>query len=368
MAGSGPHIVAELVRGCPAAIDAIAQKSDASLRFLRASWFDARRTDTLLGRHGDGTPFAAMPVAPLRAPLPVGRTLASGYWPFRSPVIASGTPGSAIAALMAHPLTARALSPLWRLGPTYADDPAAGALLRGARKAGWTVLTRRLGQIYRLDLGALMADGDWPRKSTRRSLARHERRLGERGAPHCRTISGGAWHGDVFDELAGIERRSWVGRQGDISGAKFLTAAQRRPWRRAVADPELARRLSATILYAGDHPVAFSFDLQSGHIQYSIASSYDADFSACRPGKIVSYRQFREARRRDVAMVDLGLGDSGYKREMGARRGPDVHDYVVVRHRAVAALLRARWEGHVPSLSDDPAPVPPVASRLDADG
>ena len=48
-----------------------------------------------------------------------------------------------------------------------------------------------------------------------------------------------------------------------------------------------------------------------------------------------------------VEWVDLGSGDSGYKREMGAVPGPALIDLLIVRQREAALLLKQKW-GHEP--------------------
>ena len=335
----------------PVFIDEVAERADASRGFLRAAWYAAgRRRDgrTLVARGTDGAAVAALPLTPIKPFLPKGRAVAGSYWPFRAPVLAADACADAcadaVAAMVAHRAARRLLSPLWRMGPVYDDDPGAVMLLRALRDGGWTVLTRRLGTAWRFDLRAAAAAGAWPRKSTLKRLRSYQRQLGEQGEVRLRMLSGAQWDADMFDVLRGIESRSWVGTDTDGQGAKFLTDAQRAHWRDVVRDPWLAARLSVTVLHVGDRAIAFSFDLRSGPVQYSIASSYDRDYAAWRPGKIVTYHQFGEALEQGVETIDLGAGDGGYKREIGARPGPAIHDYLIVRHRPLAALLRRRWE------------------------
>ncbi|MCR5871343.1 GNAT family N-acetyltransferase [Sphingomonas sp. J344] len=147
----------------------------------------------------------------------------------------------------------------------------------------------------------------------------------------------------MLEELAAIEAASWVGRATDHTGAKFISDEKRAGWLAAVNDPVLAHALSATILRVGGAPVAFSFDLQCDTVQYGIASSYDERFAAFRPGKIVTAYQIDQARAAGVTTIDLGAGDSGYKREMGAEIGPEILDLLIVRSRSAASLLRLRW-------------------------
>lgn len=191
----------------------------------------------------------------------------------------------------------------------------------------------------------MAAAGNWPRKSTRRRIALFERKLSDQGEVAVRFVNGADWDERIFDELEAVERRSWVASRTDGGGAKFLNARHRQCWRRMVQDPELAERLSATILSVGGVPAAFSFDFRCGATEYGIAGSYDERFAAFSPGKIVTYRQLEGALARGIGLVDFGAGDSGYKRELGAVAGPEIVDYLFVRSRAAAALIRRKWEG-----------------------
>lgn len=340
-------IIVRIDDGAPSAIDALAPAVLGGHRFLRAIWYDAAQSDaslrTIVATRADGRPLAAIPTVEI-GPTVVGtRTVPGSYWPFRAIPIADDADPAELTALFADPQVKSALAPLWRLGPVYRDDPATLAVKRAAASAGWTVLTRPLGRTFLFDLAAMCDDKGWPRKSTRRRLANYERQLALSGEIRVRTVTGANWREDVFGALAAIERASWVGASTDGSGAKFLEAGQRTLWHQATRDPHIARALSATILYVGEVPAAFSFDLRAGDIQYSIASSFDARFAAYRPGKIVTYRQLERAAEAGVRIVDLGAGDSGYKREMGATPGAEIVDLLIVRSRTMARLLSLRW-------------------------
>ena len=353
----------DLYAGFPAAIDALADRAHPGHDFLRANWFAASATEggsTLVGRRLDGSPIAAIPVSPV-GPMMIGLGNVPGaYWPFRSAVVDAAASWSELAAMLAHAGTRSALSPMWRMGPVYADEPATVALVRAAKRARWTVLTRSIGRSFTLDL----TQPDWPRKSTLKRLGGYRRKLETMGAVRIETVRGPDWTTSVFRSLCAVEAASWVGTSTDGSGAKFLCDEQRASWQRVVADPVLADALSATILWLDDRPIAFSFDLTSGNRQYAIASSFDAEFGEHRVGKIVTYHQLADARAAGVAQVDFGTGDSGYKREIGAVPSSEIHDYLFVRNRSAAALLRLKWEGRARSDNDDDTPVEPWDDEL----
>lgn len=337
-----PAIAVGLHDGVPALLDDLAARTGPHHRFLRAAWYRMAAGEsaaTLAAIRDDGMPIAAIPTAPLGPALIGARSVPGSYWPFRSVPLDPDASDADLAAFFAHPKSISVLGPAWRIGPIYADDPATTRIKRAAAAAGWTVLTRKLGRTFLFDA----RHEAWPRRSTRRRLANYQRQLEQLGAVTIRHVSGADWNRLALDDLAAIESASWVGTGTDGTGAKFLTDAKRTGWMEAVADPVLAEALSATILSVGGKPAAFSFDLKSGTMQYGIASSYDAQFAAFRPGKIVTAYQLEQARKAGVETIDLGAGDSGYKREMGAVAGSEILDLLIVRNRPAASLLGLRW-------------------------
>lgn len=342
--GAG-DIAVQLVPGFPAEIDALADRVGGEHGFLRAAWYAGDGGEgacTLLATRADGSAIAAIPTMPVGPSLIGARTVPGCYWPFRSILIDPQATHAELVALFKHPAASDALLPMWRVGPLYRDDPATAVLKRAVSRAGWTVLTRESSKTWIFTLPQGDEEG-WPRRSTRRRLANYERQLAQQGELEIRHVTGSDWNADVLAAMGAIEAASWVGTRTDGSGAKFMTEAQCTRWGRVLADPVLADSLSATILTVGGEPAAFSFDLQSGTMQYAIASSYDPRFAAFRPGKIVTYHQLDRARVRGVETVDLGAGDSGYKQEMGAVQGSAMLDLLIVRSRSAARLLQFKW-------------------------
>lgn len=335
------------VAGYPAAIDEVAALAAPTHRFLRGAWFAAggdAGAVTLVGRRSDGQPFAAIPTLPVGPALAAARTVPGSYWPFRGVPLAADTSEAELVALLSDREARAALGRVWRLGPVYGSDPATRLLLTAARKAGWTVLTRGLGSTFVQEIVPAAAAGRWPNEAKLRRVRAAERKLAAEAGVGFRTISGVGWSDAVLDDLAAIEARSWVGQATDGRGAKFLSPEQRGLWRTALRDPALAEMLSAEILDIGGEPAAFSFDLTVGACQYAIASSYDSRWASFGPGKIVTWRQLAGVLDRGVTRIDWGAGDSGYKREFGAVPGAAIVDFLFVRGRSLATVLRARWK------------------------
>ena len=331
---SGPVIAARQVDGLAPAIDAVADRAADPQRFLRRAWYAAAvaayggRARTIVVEQADA-PVLALPLVPL-GPAPFRLAQVSGhYWPFRSAPIARDSSGTAAAAALA------AIARRWRgvrLGPVPDGDPAATALVAAARAGGWTVLDRVVGQGWTQDL----TDPAWPRASALKKNRFHEKHLAAHGTLDWRFLSGADWPA-AFDLLAQVERASWHAGSAD---AKFAGGPHARFWRAAAADPALAAHCRAALLTVDGMPAAFSFDLDTGTTRHAIANSYDPRFAKHSPGKLLHYRNLRDARSRGITTVEWGSGDSGYKQVLGATPGAPIRDWLLLRPGPIAWAAR----------------------------
>lgn len=332
-----------VIEGLDAALGFVAGIAHPRQRFLRASWFAAglepgQRARTLVARR-NGQAVIALAIA--RAG-PGVNMVPGSYWPFRSFPIAEDVTDAEMARFLRDPDIRRALGPLWRLGPVYADDPALALLRRTAGEAGWTLIERRIATSFLLDIAAVRAAGPWPRNSTLRKNRFHEKHLASHGALEWRFVAGAGWSPRIFDDLATIEAKSWHKGSTD---AKFLAPAHRRFWERLATDPAQAEAMRAAMLYIDGAPAAFSFDMDVGTVRYAIANSYDPAFARHSPGKCLYYRSLVEGAERGIELVDWGAGDSGYKQVIGAEPGPEIVDCLFVRGSGPAAMLAGKlWK------------------------
>ncbi len=342
--------------GSPALIDAIAAAAPAEHAFLRAAWYEAAGAETSLVARRDGRAIAVFPTLPAGPPALGVRAVAGIYWPFRNIPIAADASEADLVDMMIAARAHGTLGPVWRLGPVYSDDASVTRLSAAAPAAGWSILTRTLGETYLLDIEAERAAGrQWPRKSSLKRLDGYERKLAEHGAVSIDYVTGTDWSPAVFDALAEIEARSWVATATDQTGAKFIDPAHRRVWEGCAADPVLAEMLSVVIVRVDGRPVAFSLDLTCGTLQYGIAGTYDAEFAKLNAGSLANERNLLWAAERGVTRFDWGAGDSGYKRKLGFVAGPQIVDLLFVRSSFVAAMLRNRWERAVSEGQADDA-------------
>jgi len=76
--------------------------------------------------------------------------------------------------------------------------------------------------------------------------------------------------------------------------------------------------LRAYVLYAGDQPCAFQFDVQYKGSQFSEYGSFDPKWSRGSPGIVLLIKVLEElCKERDICRMDFGFGDALYKRKFG---------------------------------------------------
>lgn len=338
------------VEGFPPEINTLAARNLAGHGFLRSAWYAARSPFSgrtlLLRRDADGAVLAAIPTIAFGPVIGRARKVPGSYWPLRSPLIAPDCDAFELAHALDH-AAARCLGPVWRVGPARADDPATTLLISAAQLANWTVLARSAGTSWVIDCDAARAAG-YPRASIAKKLRAAWRKLEELGTPRWRYVRGSDWDTATLEDMGQIEAQSWIARTTDGSGAKFMTPAQRALWSHALGDPVLADNLAATILMLDDRPIAFSFDLDDGPVQYGIAGSYVEDLKRFNIGKLANYRAMEDAIADGQRIMDMGVGDTGYKQEMGAVAGYDMIDLLFVRSRTAAMMLAQAWGAEVP--------------------
>jgi hypothetical protein len=320
---------------------------EGSHAFLRPAWFAASAPgglDMLAARRDDGEPLAVLPVERKRHPLAIGR-IAGAYWPFRSLPIRFDAGDEEIAAMLRDRSVRRALGPIWRLGPILANDPSYGKLARAAPQGGWTMLERRLGTCFEIDVAALRATGFWPRASTLKKHRWREKGLREEGEIAYRHVTGAQWRSTDLDAVAAIEQRCWLAQREGGADTQMSRPGQRLFWERVAQDPVTAPMLFCSVMTVGGVPAAFGFGMEVGAVRYQIANNYDPRFARHSPGRILLTHDFRQAAERGIERISWGSGDAGYKAAMGAQPGPAILDLLFVRPSLLALPLRRAWTG-----------------------
>jgi CelD/BcsL family acetyltransferase involved in cellulose biosynthesis len=324
--------------------DAVAEVARPEAAFLRGIWAEAAAPDAVerwTAVRADGTPIAVLPLVKRSIGPFAVREVAGCYWPFRSVALAADAQPGEVAAMLAAPELKRALGRVWRLGPVYDGDAAVAALSKAAKVAGWTVLTRRLGTCFEIDVAALVAEGPWPRPATMRKNRWREKQL---GAVAVTAFTGADWTATQRDAIAQVECNSWLGTLGDKAAFQFADAGQRIYWERVATDPVIAAMLFGSILSVGGEPAAFTFGLQVGATRYQIANNFDERFKQHSAGRTLLLKDFEQAAVDGVRRISWGSGDAGYKSQLGATPGPEILDLLFVRSPLLAVPLARYWK------------------------
>jgi hypothetical protein len=142
--------------GASTALDLAAAADEGCHIFLRAAWFAAAAATRRSRRWWDATRSPANRCSDPADPAPAraavgqggaGKLLALSQLPHG--VGCKRGESRCIARFTSRP---RGAGRAWRVGPIYADDPAAARLVAAAQRSGWTVLQRRLGTCFVVDL------------------------------------------------------------------------------------------------------------------------------------------------------------------------------------------------------------------------
>jgi len=342
-----PLVRARVDAGLSGAIDLVAQAAPLHHRFLRYQWFAAAlaayggSARTVLVQ-ADDVPAIALPMIGFGPAVARLAAVPGCYWPFRSFPAREDADATAYEVLLD---TLAAEVNALRIGPVCDGDPGVERLLAAARASGWATIDRFVADSFALDMGALAAEGGWPRASTLKKNRFHEKHLAAHGALDWRFLVGGG-----FDAMAEVERRSWIAQRTD-GDAKFTEGGHGAFWRAAAQDPVLADMFKTALLHVDGKPAAFSFDIQVGDLRYAIANSYDPAYGKHSPGKLLYWRNLVAAMAGGVRHIDWGAGDSGYKQVIGADKGPAIRDWLLLRPGMPALLgrgLRRMWarSGH----------------------
>ena len=167
----------------------------------------------------------------------------------------------------------------------------------------------------------------------------------EKSAPvRTEYFTGADWSEKTRDAMARIEANSWLGTLEDGGDTKFRDPALRATWEDAANDPALAAMIRGSVFWIGEDPVAFTFGIDCGHARLLIANNFDMNFKKESPGKVLIYDDFLKAAERGSEWMELGLGDAGYKSDMGAEEVGAFVDLMFVKSPLMARALRPLWE------------------------
>ncbi|MEM7689390.1 MAG: GNAT family N-acetyltransferase [Pseudomonadota bacterium] len=334
-----------------AAFDALAEADQPDRVYMRAQWFQSGpepATTFAVARGASGQPLAGFALRPKAiGPGALGlkvNEIAGPYWPMRSVPVSAETSPDELASALADPSVTKTLGPAFRLGPVVRDHASIRLVSDAFAKAGWSLLTKPVGQHFAVDLATKIASGNWPSTRGARKRRWHVRHMEKIAPVRTEYFTGADWTDATRDAIAQIETNSWLGTLEDGGDTKFRDPALRATWEDAAKDAALASMMTGSLFWIGDDPVAFTFGLDCGDTRLLIANNFDMNFKKDSPGKILIYDDFLKAAERGIAMMDLGLGDAGYKSDMGAEQIGAFVDLMFVKSPLMARALRPLWE------------------------
>jgi CelD/BcsL family acetyltransferase involved in cellulose biosynthesis len=182
---------------------------------------------------------------------------------------------------------------LWWLDEVAVDAPRWRAFIAAAARAAIAVHYQEQLRIGRIEI-----DHDWDAyqhrwsRKHRQQMARHARRLAERGEVRFSLLSQLA-----PEEVAGwmrlgfeVEDRSWKGP----AGTSVLRTPGMLDFFTRQAE-ELARwgLLELAFLECGGRPVAFSYGQSAKGVYHSLKVGYDPEYAGCSPGQLLRYYLYR---------------------------------------------------------------------------
>jgi CelD/BcsL family acetyltransferase involved in cellulose biosynthesis len=327
----------------------LTQCGDPEQAFLTRSWFSSWEAaylpldrwrgpvTWLVARSDDKRCWGVIPIARQAFPGVEFASLAGYYFPFRGLPLPSDESRllDVCDAVVAYLHDTRRFSP-WRIGPIVRNHPTVVALTQAFRRLGWTVLERPAGETHAV---ALEDDFDAYLRRVGASLikktAYFERRLRKQGDVSIARLEFSRETTAVqLDELADLERRSWVATDRD-GVVKFADRRSRTFWEALLADPALNALVSIWAVRCNDRIVSYSLNVDSGLTRYTLANGYDEAFSIHSPGTILAYHVFKDATERGLRKLEWGQGDSGYKRRWGAVPNLPLSDLIIVAPGAI---------------------------------
>jgi CelD/BcsL family acetyltransferase involved in cellulose biosynthesis len=224
-------------------------------------------------------------------------------------------------------------------------NAAVRRLLAGFEAANWIILRKPLGREFRLTLPESVATlrlGGISAK-LRKHLARMSRRVAqELGGTivHHSGLDRGGWE-KVIRHMGVVERASWVGRSGGF--LHFDEGHNARFWLDCLSDKDASEGAHAFVLYRAEDPMAFEFCFDSGKCRYFLAGLHLPSTQAYSPGSLLMQLMLEDAIARGMEVVNMGLGDAGYKSRWGAKPSELKEDWLVLRPGPLARAASGVW-------------------------
>lgn len=207
------------------------------------------------------------------------------------------------------------------VGPLQVNDQINGSLQSAFRKKRWMVYEVSAGAQQIVKLPATVDDF---RSALSRSLRKnHDRRrrslesMGAFDVTHYNDCSAEVWN-KVIDHCAEVESKSWLASDGD---GKTRVHGSEDFWKSYAAHSDGSQRLSIWLATLDGKPLSYSLAVDAGSCRYSISGQYDEEYKKYGVGIIADMSMFTQAIETGMNEVNMGDGESDYKRRWGVVPG-----------------------------------------------
>jgi len=154
----------------------------------------------------------------------------------------------------------------------------------------------------------------WPKR--RKKIRYYGRKLEQAGNVEFKLFkseNSSTWQ-KVFKDLATIESNAWISQTGE---PRFLGELNQAFWNKLIASKWYSDALSIWVIYMDGKPISHDVAIDTEKTRYAIACSYDEIVAKLRTGIQLEIKATTHSIGESVEFINTGLGDSGYKSELG---------------------------------------------------
>jgi len=211
---------------------------------------------------------------------------------------------------------------IFQVGPLQVSDQIRGPLRASFQRKNWRLCEVSAGAQQVVNLPATV---DEFRASLSRNLRKnHDRRkralaaMGQFDIYYYNNCTADDWD-KVIDQCAEVEAHSWLATDKD---GKTRVYGRESFWKSYAAHIDGSRRLSVWVVSLDAKPIAYSLDKKHG------------------VGIIADMSMFEQALEAGIKVVNMGDGESDYKRRWGAEPSEELQSLYFFRPGAIG------WLGH----------------------
>lgn len=250
-------------------------------------------------------------------------SMAGYYYPFRTFLCHPDAKEAAIDQF-AEQVHKSSGATILHVGPLQVNDQINGTLQATFRKKHWLAYEVSAGAQQVVNLPATLEEfRSALSRSLRKNHDRRKRSLESMGAfdiTHYNNCSTEVWN-DVIDRCADVEAKSWLATDGD---GKTRVYGREDFWKNYAAHKDGSKRLSIWLATLDGKPLSYSLAVDSGACRYSISGQYDEEYKKHGVGIIADMSMFAQAIEAGMKEVNMGDGESDYKRRWGVVPGVEL--------------------------------------------